>query len=359
MNAILELLRPDLRDFAGYSSARRTGARGSVWLNANEAPEPCIADGGLSLNRYPDPQPRALRERLAALYAVAPEQLMVTRGSDEGIDLLVRAFCRAGRDGVAVAPPCFGMYAVCARVQGAPLIEVPLMESDGQWQLNLTAIVDAVSERNMRIVFLCSPANPTGQALDIDQIRTLAAALAGRAVLVIDEAYGEYSAIASATTLLAEFPGLVVLRTMSKAYALAGARIGCVLAEAELIAVLRNLSAPYPVPAPSAVLALAALSDAGIEQARQRCEQAVTEREFLRSALLSLPGVTRVYPSQGNYLLVRFKQTQAAFDQLLSAGIVVRDMRAMQGLGDALRITVGTPAENAALLAALQQQVAA
>lgn len=359
MSAALELLRPDLRDFAGYSSARRTSASGSVWLNANESPEPSIADGGLSLNRYPDPQPRALRERLAALYAVAPEQLMVTRGSDEGIDLLVRAFCRAGRDGVAVAPPCFGMYAVCARVQGAPLVDVPLMDADGQWRLNLPALVDAVTERNVRIVFLCSPANPTGQALDIDQIRTLAASLAGRAVLVIDEAYGEYSAIASASTLLAEFPGLVVLRTMSKAYALAGARIGCVLADPELIAVLRNLSAPYPVPAPSAALALAALSDAGITQARQRCELAITEREALRRGLLSLPGVTRVYPSQGNYLLVRFNRTQDVFDRLLSAGIVVRDMRAMEGLGDALRITVGTPAENAAVLAALQQEVAA
>lgn len=359
MSSALDLLRPDLRDFAGYSSARRTGLRGSVWLNANESPEVSSADGGLGLNRYPDPQPRALRERMAALYGVAPDQLMVTRGSDEGIDLLVRAFCRAGRDAVAIAPPCFGMYAVCARVQGAPLVEVPLLETDGQWRLDGDALVNAVAERNVRIVFICSPANPTGQALDIDQIRTLAASLDGRAVLVIDEAYSEYSAISSAAAMLGEFPGLVVLRTLSKAYALAGARIGAVLAAPELIVVLRNLSAPYPVPAPSAALALAALSDPGIAQARQRCAQAVSERESLRRGLLALPDVLRVYPSQGNYLLVRFAQTQEAFDRLLAAGIVVRDMRAMDRLGDALRISVGTPAENAALLATLQRQAAA
>ena len=359
MSGVLDLLRPDLRDFAGYSSARRTGLRGSVWLNANESPDASLADTGLGLNRYPDPQPRALRDRMASIYGVAPEQLMVTRGSDEGIDLLVRAFCRAGIDGIAVASPCFGMYAVCARVQGAPLVDVPLMESDGQWRLDLDGIVNAVASRNVRMVFLCSPANPTGQALDIDQIRTLAATLAGRAVLVIDEAYGEYSAISSAAAMLGEFPGLVVLRTLSKAYALAGARIGAVLADPALIAVLRNLSAPYPVPAPSAALGLAALSDAGVAQARQRCAQAVSERELLRRGLLSLPDVLRVYPSQGNYLLVRFAKAQAVFDRLLSAGIVVRDMRAMDRLGDALRISVGTPAENAALLATLQSRVAA
>ena len=359
MSGVLDLLRPDLRDFAGYSSARRTGLRGSVWLNANESPEASLADGGLGLNRYPDPQPRALRERMASLYGVAPEQLMVTRGSDEGIDLLVRAFCRAGRDAVAIAPPCFGMYAVCARVQGAPLVAVPLLESEGQWRLDVDGIVDSVASLDVRVVFLCSPANPTGQALDLDTIRTLAAALAGRAVLVIDEAYGEYSAISSATTMLGEFPGLVVLRTLSKAYALAGARIGAVLGDASLIAVLRNLSAPYPVPAPSAALALAALSDAAVAQARQRCTLAVEQREALRRGLLSLPEVLRVYPSQGNYLLVRFAQTQAVFDRLLTAGIVVRDMRAMDRLGDALRISVGTPAENAALLATLQRQAAA
>lgn len=355
MNDVLALLRPDLRDFAGYASARRAQATGTVWLNANESPSPSLADGGLSLNRYPEPQPSALRERMAWLYGVRAEQLMVTRGSDEGIDLLVRAFCRAGVDAVLIAPPCFGMYAVCARVQNAPLVEVPLEETDGTWSLDLPGVIEAVAGRKVRIVFLCSPANPTGQALSLAQVRGLAEALQGRAILVVDEAYAEYSSVASASRLLADFPGLVVLRTLSKAHALAGARVGALLAGAALISVLRNLSAPYPVPAPSAALALAALSDAGIDQSRRRCQLAVDERGALRRELTLLAGVRRVYASEGNYLLARFADAQAAFERLLAAGVVVRDMRAMAGLQDALRISIGSAEENRALLSALQQ----
>lgn len=359
MSAVLELLRPDLRDFAGYASARRATATGSIWLNANESPLPSPADPGLRLNRYPEPQPAALQSRLAALYGVAPAQLLLGRGSDEGIDLLVRAFCRAGQDAVAIAPPCFGMYAVCARVQGAPLVEVPLQDSAGGWRLDVDALVAAVEQRGVRLVFLCSPANPTGQALSLDAIANLAQALRGRALLVVDEAYGEYSTIPSATALLDRFDHLVVLRTLSKAYALAAARVGVVIGDAGLIGVLRNLQAPYPVPAPSATLALAALAPSAVQEAATRCAQAVREREALLAALRVLPGVRRAYASEGNYLLARFDDADAALARLLGAGIVVRDMRAMPQLGDALRISVGTPAENAAVVAALAAAEAA
>ncbi|MCX7042388.1 MAG: aminotransferase class I/II-fold pyridoxal phosphate-dependent enzyme, partial [Gammaproteobacteria bacterium] len=179
MSSVLELLRPDLRDFAGYSSARRTGARGSVWLNANESPEPSIADGGLSLNRYPDPQPRVLRERLAVLYGVAPEQLMVTRGSDEGIDLLTRAFCTAGQDSVMVSTPTFGMYAVAARIQGASILDVPLLAARG-FALDLPGIRRAL-DAGSKILWLCSPNNPTGNALAREDIEAVLAAASGRA----------------------------------------------------------------------------------------------------------------------------------------------------------------------------------
>ena len=359
MSPVLDLLRPDLRDFAGYSSARRTSVTGSIWLNANESSLPSPADPGLGLNRYPEPQPAQLRARLAELYGVAPEQLLVTRGSDEGIDLLVRGFCRAGTDAVAIASPCFGMYAVCARVQGAPLVDVPLIDRDGAWLLDAEGIEAAVGKRGVRIVFLSSPANPTGQALSTAQIRTLAEALRGRAVLVLDEAYGEYSDVASAVPLLPEFDNLVVLRTLSKAYALAGARIGVTMATPALIRVLGNLSAPYPVSAPSATIALAALSGTAAAEAALRCREVIRERAGLLARLEALPGVRVVYPSQGNFLLARFDDAQAAFERLLAAGVVVRDVRAMPGLGDALRITVGSPAENAAVLAALELKVAA
>jgi len=359
VSCVLDLLRPDLRDFAGYASARREKVSGSVWLNANESPLPSVVDGGLSLNRYPEPQPADLRARLASLYAVRAEQLMITRGSDEGIDLLVRAFCRAGIDSVLTAPPCFGMYAVCARIQNALLVEVPLQEVDGRWLLDISALLAEVDERKVRVAFLCSPANPTGQALSLDEIRLLAEALRGRAMLVIDEAYVEFSSIASASELLNVYPNLVVLRTLSKAHALAGARIGALLADPKVIGVLRNISAPYPVPAPSTSLALAALSSPALEISRSRCRDTIEQRELLFQRLADAQGIRRVYASQGNYLLVRFANPQRVLEHLLAAGVVVRDMRAMPQLQDALRISIGTAAENAQLLAALQQEVAA
>jgi len=352
--SVLDLARADLRDFAGYASARRAAVSGHVWLNANESPWASPADaGGLALNRYPEPQPSALRERLAALYEVAPECLLISRGSDEGIDLLVRAFCRAGVDGIVTASPTFGMYAVCARVQGAAVIDVPLREQEGAWSLDVAAVLDAVAAKSVKLVFLCSPANPTGQAMPLAEIRDLAGALRGRAALVVDEAYGEFSPVASATRLLPEFDNLVVLRTLSKAYALAGARVGAVIADAAVIALLRNLMAPYPVPAPCAALALAALMPEAVAMAQRRLAITLSERQRVELALAALPGVRRVYPSSGNYLLARFDDPGAVFARLLAVGVVVRDMRANAALSDALRISIGSPAENDALLAAL------
>jgi histidinol-phosphate aminotransferase len=353
MTSVLDLVRPDLRAFAGYASARREKATGHIWLNANESPWLSSADSGLGLNRYPEPQPAALRARMAELYGVPSERLMVTRGSDEGIDLLVRAFCRAGIDGVLIAPPCFGMYAVCARVQNAPLVEVPLTDDDDGFSLDLTAVEDLVAHGDVRVIFLCSPANPTGQALKVKDIRGLARAVEGRAVVVIDEAYVEFSSVGSARPLLDDFPHLVLLRTLSKAYAMAGARIGAVLADPDVIGVLRSVAPPYSVAAPSASLALEALSEEARKQARERIALAVREREALFVKLRGAPGVRRVYPSQGNFLLVRFEDADAALRRLLAAGVVVRDMRAMPQLGDALRISVGRPEENQAMIDAL------
>ena len=353
--SVLDLVRPDLRAFAGYASARKEKATGHVWLNANESPWTSSADAGQGLNRYPEPQPAALRARMAALYGVPVERLMVTRGSDEGIDLLVRGFCRAGIDGVLIAPPCFGMYAVSARVQNAPLVEIPLIDDERNFSLDLTSVEDILQHGDVRAVFLCSPANPTGQALSLKEIRRLARAAADRAVLVLDEAYVEFSSIGSAVPLLEEFPHLVILRTLSKAFAMAGARIGAVLGDPEVISVLRSLQAPYPVPAPSASLALEALTDVAQEQARERIGTIIRERQALLAGLARTKGVLRVYPSEGNFLLVRFADATRAFERLLASGVVVRDMRAMPQLGDALRISVGTPEENATMIRALKQ----
>lgn len=357
--SVLSLVREDLQAFAGYSSARSSALTGDVWLNANESAwaNPADAEGGA--RRYPDPQPAALRDRLADLYGCAPGQLLIGRGSDEAIDLLVRALCEPGRDAVLTTPPVFGMYAVCARLQNAPLIEVPLVDQGDALVADIDAVIAAALAGKAKLVFLCSPSNPAGGVIPLAEIERVAAALQGRALVVVDEAYGEYAEQPTATTLLSRYDNIAVLRTLSKAHALAAARIGSLIADAALIQLLRRCQAPYPVPAPCADLALAALSPESLAVTAQRTAQIKAERARLQSGLAALPGVARVYPSQGNYLLARFADAQGAFDALLAAGVVVRDQRAAPQLGDALRITIGSPEQNDRVLAALMARRAA
>jgi histidinol-phosphate aminotransferase len=361
---ILDLVREDLRAFAGYKSARSHAVEGTVWLNANESPWANTVDCEGVLRRYPQPQPEALRTRLAEVYGVRAEQVLIGRGSDEAIDLLVRALCRAEHDPVVIAPPVFGMYAVCARLQGAPLIEVPTRDApasgsaDG-WIADLDAMRDIAIARGAKIVFVCSPGNPTGELIPLADIHALAQSLSGRALVVVDEAYIEYADAPSAAALIDDFPNIAVLRTLSKLHALAGARIGCLLADAALIEVLRRCQAPYPVPQPCAELALRALEPAALAEATARVAVIRAERDRMLASLAQLDGVRRVYPSAGNFLLARFDDAEDSYRRLLAAGVVVRDMRATPGLGDALRITVGLPAENAAVFAALQSHEAA
>ncbi len=358
-DSVRRLLREDLRDFAGYRSARSETAQGEIWLNANEAARAGAADAEGRLRRYPQPQPQRLREALAALYGCAPERLLIGRGSDEAIDLLVRAFCRPGIDGVLVAPPVFGMYAVSARLQGARLVEASLREDDADFSLDLDEVADAALAQAAKLVFVCSPGNPAGGVLPATSIIGLARRIRGRAIVVVDEAYVEFADADSLVAAVADEPNVVVLRTLSKAHALAAARIGCAIGAPELIEALRRCQAPYPVPEPCSAQALAALSPSALAATRTRIDETRSERSRLAALLEELPEVRRVYPSQANFLLVRFIDAETAFARLLAAGVVVRDMRAMPQLGDALRITVGTPEQNGAVLAALRTVEAA
>lgn len=355
MSGILQLVRDDLSGFAGYKSARTEALQGEVWLNANESAWANPADINATSRRYPDPQPAALRAALATLYGCGQSQLLIGRGSDEAIDLLVRALCNPGTDAVLVTPPVFGMYAVCARLQNSPLLEVPLQETESGLQPDLDVVVRIAREGNAKLVFLCSPSNPAGSALALEDIARVAKALEGQALVVVDEAYGEFSDLPSATTLQAAQPNIAVLRTLSKAHALAAARIGVVIADPALIEVLRRCQAPYPVPTPCAELAMAGLSPEALEETRRRVTLVRNERARLYQALSELPGVKRVYPSQGNYLLARFADAEEAFRLLLAAGVVVRDQRAAPQLGDALRITIGSPEQNDRVISALQR----
>ena len=348
----LDLVREDLRGFAGYGSARRSSATGSIWLNANESAWANPADPDRTAQRYPDPQPRALRDGLAELYGARPEQVLIGRGSDEAIDLLVRALCNPGRDAVVIAPPVFGMYAVSARLQNAPLVEIPLRDG-AEFSFDLDAAATAALACGAKLVFLCSPSNPTGQAMSVRDIATMAQRVQGRAMVIVDEAYAEYGDQPSAVSLIATLPNVGVLRTLSKAHALAGARIGALIADARLVDVLRNCQAPYPLPASCVQLALRALAPDALAQTSARVADTIAERERVYLALQGSTVVRHVHPSQGNFLLVRFVDADAALEELLAAGVVVRDMRHQPGLGDALRISIGKPRENDAMLAAL------
>jgi histidinol-phosphate aminotransferase len=337
--SVLDLARADVRALVPYSSARMESAGGELFLNANES----AWDDGLGLNRYPEPQPRALVERLAQLYGLAPGQVLVSRGSDEAIDLLVRAFCPAGESAVLISPPTFGMYAVCARVQGATVIESPLRAAD--FSLDIDALLAAVTPA-VRLVFVCSPNNPTGALVPRDGIERLAKALAGRALLVVDEAYIEFAGQGSAVPLVQQHDHVCVLRTLSKAYALAGARIGCLLGDENLVGLLRRIMAPYPLPTPCTDAALQALASPAFDQALVHVGTIRHERERMARRLRTLPSVREVMASDANFLTVRLHDVAASQAALLAAGIVVRDVRRYAGLNDALRLTIGRPQDN-------------
>jgi histidinol-phosphate aminotransferase len=345
--SVLDLARPDIRAMQPYSSARMEASGGKVFLNANESPWTPQGDD-LGCNRYPDPQPAALIDALAALYGVHRDQLLVGRGSDEAIDLLVRAFCRAGEDAILIQPPTFGMYAVCAHIQNAAVIEVALA---ADFTLDVDAVLAAVTPA-VKLVFICSPNNPTGQTVPRAAVERLVQALTGRAVLVVDEAYVEFAEAGSVTDLIGQYDNLAILRTLSKAWALAGVRVGTLLAHADVIALLRRIMPPYPLPLPCVAAALAALSTPSV--AAEHIAVIDEQRGVMRAALARVAGVREVLPSQANFLAVRFDDAGAVYQRLLAAGIVVRDVRRYPNLADALRITIGTPAENARVLAILQ-----
>ena len=351
LESVLALARPEIRALKPYSHAQ--------WdprlqrLHANESPWRAASDhSDAGLNRYPEPQPQALLEALARLYKVPVSRVLAGRGSDEAIDLLVRAFCRSGEDAVIVCPPTFGMYAVAARIQGAKLVEVPLQAARG-FALDPDAIIAALTTTT-RVVFLCSPNNPTGTLMPLRVLRAIVSAATDRAIVVVDEAYIEFAESPSIAEQIDQWPNLVVLRTLSKAHGLAGARIGTLIARAGIVALLRRIIPPYAIAQPTLEAALAALSSAQQAVTAQRIGSLIAERERLAANLPGMDAVLRVWPSAANFLLVEFKQPQRAFDALVEAGLLVRDFRSHPGLERALRITIGSPTQNDAVLRALE-----
>ena len=352
--SVLDLVRPDLRQFSGYLSARKQNGAGEIWLNANESAVQHAFDSQ-QLNRYPEPQPQQLKQAMCGYYKIDDSQLLITRGSDEGIDILIRALCEPGKDSIVIQSPTFGMYAVCAKLHACRVIDSPLQQTQTSFEWNVKQLIADALNNQCKILFLCSPANPTGQALPATDLEKILCALQGKCVVVIDEAYGEYSKQASAIELTDQYKHLVVLRTLSKAHALAGARIGCVIASPELIAVLSACQAPYPIAKPSAELALQAFSEHNLQQTRIQVDNTISQRNFLAEQLRALPSVQRVFDSQANFLLVEFQNATELNNLLLKNGIVVRAMQQYPALPSCLRISIGTDAENTRLLTLLTQ----
>jgi histidinol-phosphate aminotransferase len=344
------LARPEIVELEAYDHAG--WEPGITRLHANELPWRDPQDESVAgLNRYPEPQARGLVGRLAQLYQVAPEQLLICRGSDEAIDLLTRAFCAAQRDAVLVCPPTFEMYATAARIQGAPVVSVPLMAERG-FELDAQAVLSNYCLSQVKLVFLCSPNNPTGNLLDEEASRAVADGLEGRALVVVDEAYIEFSERKSLATHIATRPHLAVLRTLSKAHGLAGARLGALIADPEVIALLRKLIAPYAVPQVILEVVTELLSPHHLRMLPTRVRQIRKERSRLREKLAALAGVTAVLPSEANFLLARFADPASALARARAAQLLVRSLRGGTGLQDALRVTIGTPEENDRLLRA-------
>jgi histidinol-phosphate aminotransferase len=346
-----QLVRPEIGALKPYVAA--TYAEGVLRLNANEAPWSPIAPGtGISLNelnRYPDERPWELTARLADFYGVDPAQLLVTRGSSEGIDLLIRSFCRAGVDQCVINPPTFGMYRVYADVQGAGLREVPLRTRD--FSLDVSGIVDNWGSTD-KLAFICTPNNPTGNTVAQADLETLCRKLDGKGLVVIDAAYTEFADY-DPTELVARFDNVVVLRTLSKALGLAGVRCGAVIASPEIIGYLQQILPPYSYPKPCQEAVLAALDPANRSEQLRRIEILKEQRTRLLDYCRSNPAFTAVWPSSANFVFVTAADPESIISTTERARVRIRDFSKDPSAPNGFRITVGTPNENDQLFKAL------
>lgn len=351
---VLQLARPDVAALRPYVTAEQRPD--TVRLNANEAP----SDAGHSasgLNRYPPIYPQTLATRLAELYGVSRRNLLVTRGSSEAIDLLIRSFCRAYTDDIVTTSPSFSMYRVYAEMQAAGVVDIPL-RNGSDFTLDAESVLSACTECS-KIIFLCSPNNPSGDLLDRDSVFRIIRGRAGRSLVVVDEAYIEFSSSRSLVDAINDFDNLVILRTLSKAYGLAGARCGSIIAQEPVIRLLGAMLPPYAFSSPTIDSVLAALTTESVDANRQLVSATIRERERMRLALSKLDAVTHIWPSQSNFLLVRFSDLQRITQALLQARVLIRSFVGDPVLENCARITIGDPEENNLLLETIRQSVEA
>jgi histidinol-phosphate aminotransferase len=341
MNKIEKWVRPNIRSLSPYSTARDE-AQGSpdIFLDANESPYP-----GLGYNRYPDPRQKGLKALVSALKGLPVENIFLGNGSDEAIDLMFRIFCTPGKDNAVAIVPSYGMYTVAADINDVQVRGVPL---GADFSLPTEALLEA-ADANTKLLFLCSPNNPSGNAFSREEILELVRRFQG--IVVLDEAYADFSAKGSLRGKVLEYPNLVVLQTFSKAYGMAGLRLGMAFADAYVIDLMNRVKYPYNISQAAQELVLKALD----EPRDREIAEIVAQRERLTAQLPELPCVLKVWPSDANFLLVQVTDADALYAHLLQYGIIVRNRSRVTGCAGCLRFTVGTPEENDRLLQSLKR----
>jgi len=332
---IIQLVRPLVRDIAPYRSARddfEDFESKKIFLDANENPYTNVA------NRYPDPLQRQLKRVLAKVKGIRDDQILLGNGSDEVLDLIFRTFCEPSQDEVILLPPTYGMYAVLAELNKVKAVLVPLNE---EFELDLEAIMSKVNE-NTKVIFVCSPNNPSGNAIPMPQIQRLLDQFSG--LVVVDEAYIDFSSKGSALCFLDDYPRLMICQTFSKAYGLAGIRLGIGMANPFIIKYFNKIKPPYNINTLTQKMALATLNDSSDVQSQVKA--LIFERQQMEKRLLSFDFVKKIYPSDANFLLVEVDDASSRYHQFLTQGIVVRNRSSQLGCNNTLRISVGTPEEN-------------
>ena len=346
MDCIKQLIRQDLQNLMPYDVGLPHLAER---LHANELPWSGGGDHSDSLNHYPAHRPAPLISQMARYYQVDMNQVLLTRGSNEGIDVMIRLFCTAYQEAIMICPPCFSMYRMVAQWQGAEVVSVPLVSND--FSLDVDNIL-LTWEPRIKIIFLCSPNNPTGNQIDLNLIEFLCESLLGKAMIVIDEAYIEFSQYSSMTHSISKYPNLVVLRTLSKAFGLAGARVGVLISNDFLMHALKTILPPYPLPSVSIDVAMKAFHPSALNTMRERVSQIVQARPGYFDCLQSLPAVQKIWLSEANFFLLQCRYPM--IHQFIEHGISVRDMTGVTGIPNSLRITIGTPEQNKKCLRVLE-----
>ena len=340
---IQELVRDNIKSLQPYSSARdefKNASSDMVFIDANENPF------NTGLNRYPDPQQNLVKDELSKIKGVDKEQILLGNGSDEVLDLIFRVFCEPKKDAVIALPPTYGMYKVLANTNDIQLMDIPLLES---FQPNVEEILNTQNEQT-KILFLCSPNNPTANSFDAFKVEKLLKNFQG--IVVIDEAYIDFSTKESWLSRLNEFSNLIVTQTLSKAYGLAGIRLGICYASQEIISILNKIKPPYNVNQLTQEAALKALQD--IEKTNQEVGEIIKERTQLISTLEEVELVEKIYHSDANFLLVKVDDANKRYDQLVEKGIVVRNRSNQVLCENCLRFTIGTTDENNKLINTLK-----